>query len=179
MAASRGDRALCAGQNQSKKGSRDGEGGVHAPGEARPGTWSALESWRAKDPYGLLSSSSHMVQVRGSARQRIEGGRVARGRIILERGSGVEGGEVGRARDGVEFGGAGGGRSSRHAGAACDVGQAQARWSQAFSTFQPHIHASIITQHHAGKQWRTRLWGDLDTLNIRTQIIATIHTHPA
>lgn len=30
-------------------------------GEARPGVSEAVESWRAKDPYGLLSSSSHIT----------------------------------------------------------------------------------------------------------------------
>jgi hypothetical protein len=34
---------------------------LRAAGEASPGPSEALESWRAKDPYGLLSSSSHMV----------------------------------------------------------------------------------------------------------------------
>jgi hypothetical protein len=33
---------------------------LRAAGEARPGLSDVLESWRAKDPYGLLSSSSHM-----------------------------------------------------------------------------------------------------------------------
>ena len=33
--------------------------GLQAPGEDRPGSF---ESWRAKDPYGLLSSSSHMMR---------------------------------------------------------------------------------------------------------------------
>jgi hypothetical protein len=35
-------------------------GALRAVGEARPGPSDVLESWRAKDPYGLLSSSSHM-----------------------------------------------------------------------------------------------------------------------
>jgi hypothetical protein len=35
---------------------------LRAAGEARPGMSEALESWRAKEPYGLLSSSSHIVQ---------------------------------------------------------------------------------------------------------------------
>ena len=36
---------------------------LRAAGEARPGISDVLESWRAKDPYGLLSSSSHMAPV--------------------------------------------------------------------------------------------------------------------
>lgn len=40
-----------------------GKRGIVRPaGEPRPGTSEELESWRAKDPYGLLSSSSHMVE---------------------------------------------------------------------------------------------------------------------
>jgi hypothetical protein len=35
---------------------------LRAEGEAKPGTSNELESWRAKEPYGLLSSSSHMTQ---------------------------------------------------------------------------------------------------------------------
>jgi hypothetical protein len=35
---------------------------IQAAGEARPVTSEVLESWRAKDPYGLLSSSSHMAE---------------------------------------------------------------------------------------------------------------------
>lgn len=34
---------------------------LQAVGEARPGASDELESWRANDPYGLLSSSSHMA----------------------------------------------------------------------------------------------------------------------
>lgn len=36
-------------------------GALQAVGEANPVTSEVFESWRAKDPYGLLSSSSHMV----------------------------------------------------------------------------------------------------------------------
>lgn len=36
---------------------------LRAVGEARPGISEAFESWRAKDPYGLLSSSSHMAPI--------------------------------------------------------------------------------------------------------------------
>ena len=35
---------------------------LHEPGDERPGIWSELESWRANEPYGLLSSSSHMAR---------------------------------------------------------------------------------------------------------------------
>ena len=34
---------------------------LRAAGEAKPGMSDVLESWRAKDPYGLLSSSSHIA----------------------------------------------------------------------------------------------------------------------
>lgn len=34
---------------------------LQAAGDARPVTSEVLESWRAKDPYGLLSSSSHIA----------------------------------------------------------------------------------------------------------------------
>jgi hypothetical protein len=34
---------------------------LRGAGEARPATSEALESWRANEPYGLLSSSSHMA----------------------------------------------------------------------------------------------------------------------
>jgi hypothetical protein len=36
---------------------------LRAAGDARPGPSEVLESWRAKDPYGLLSSSSHILLV--------------------------------------------------------------------------------------------------------------------
>jgi hypothetical protein len=34
---------------------------LRAAGEAKPGTSDEVESWRANEPYGLLSSSSHIL----------------------------------------------------------------------------------------------------------------------
>jgi hypothetical protein len=47
---------------------------LRAAGEANPGPSELVESWRAKDPYGLLSSSSHMSPTTAASRMRVSFG---------------------------------------------------------------------------------------------------------